>query len=238
MIEAHSLTKNYPQRVAVQDLSFCIKPGEVFCLFGANGAGKTTTLNMFLNFAIPSAGQALIGGIDANRQPLLAKQQLAFLSENVRLYDNFSAYQNVQFFAGLAMGQRISKASCQNALSRCGLEPEFHHQRLGSFSKGMRQKTGLAICLVRQARAIFLDEPLSGLDPTAAAQVLKVIRQLSDDGAAVFMATHDLWQTQRMADQCAVMTAGRLKLHLCKSQLQQLEQQQLLQLYQESVCES
>lgn len=237
MIEAIELTKNYPQRIVVSELNFCIQPGEVFCLFGANGAGKTTTMNMFLNFSIPSAGQALIGGIDANREPLLAKQRLAFLSENVRLYDNFSAYQNVQFFAGLATGEKISPALCLSALTRCGLDPSFHHQRLGSFSKGMRQKTGLAICLVRKAQAIFLDEPLSGLDPTAAAQVLAVIRALSDEGAAVLMATHDLWQTQRMADQCAVMKAGCIKLHLCKAQLQQLEQQQLLQLYQESVCE-
>lgn len=238
MIEAFELTKSYSdEHCAVAQLSFQIKPGEVFCLFGANGAGKTTTMNMFLNFAVPTSGQAMIFGIDANRQPLLAKQQLAFLSENVRLYENFSACQNVQFFAGLATGEKVSTQSCQQALELCGLESRFHHQRLGHFSKGMRQKTGLAICVVRRARAIFLDEPLSGLDPTSAEQVLTVIRQLSNDGAAVFMATHDLWRTQQMADQFAVMKSGRLQLHLAKTQLQQLEQQQLLQLYQESVCE-
>lgn len=238
MIEAIDLTKSYHSAgFAVQQLSFRIQPGEVFCLFGANGAGKTTTMNMFLNFQLPLSGQALICGIDANQQPLLAKQRLAFLSENVRLYDNFSACQNVQFFAGLATVGTVTAAICQQALERCGLERSFHHQRLGSFSKGMRQKTGLAICLVRRATAIFLDEPLSGLDPISAAQVLRVIRQLSDEGAAILMATHDLWRTQQIADQFAVMNAGRLRLQLNQTELRQLGQQQLLQLYQESVSD-
>lgn len=238
MIEAIALSKSYDrEHFAVEQLSFQIKAGEVFCLFGANGAGKTTTMNMFLNFQLPASGQALICGIDANQQPLLAKQRLAFLSENVRLYDNFSACQNVQFFAGLAATGTVTAAMCQQALESCGLARDFHHQRLGSFSKGMRQKTGLAICLVKRASAIFLDEPLSGLDPTAAAQVLRVIRQLSDEGAAILMATHDLWRTQQIADQFAVMNAGRLQLHLNQTQLRQLGQQQLLQLYQESVSD-
>lgn len=234
MIEAKQLLKNYGEHVAVDGISFAIEPGQIMCLYGANGAGKTTTINMFLNFLEPSGGQALVDGVDVAREPLRAKQRLAFLSENVRLYDNFSALQNLMFFTQLGEGPAPSREACLDALSYCGLDAKFHHARVGTFSKGMRQKAALAICRLRKAKALFLDEPLSGLDPSAADAVMAMIRDIADAGTSVLMSTHELLRTSEFADQVAIMKRGRLRRHFQRGELGGID---LTKVYREAVCD-
>lgn len=233
MIEAKDLVKTYSGgHRAVDNLSFRIEPGQIMCLYGANGAGKTTTINMFLNFLVPCSGQVLVDGIDVAAEPLRAKQRLAFLSENVRLYDNFSALQNLLFFSQLTGDEPPSREACLQALADCGLDAKFHHARVGSFSKGMRQKTALAICRLRRVAALFLDEPLSGLDPSAAEATMAMIRAMSDAGVSVLMSTHELLGTSDHADQVAIMKRGRMVEHFTREQLAAVD---LTRVYREAV---
>ena len=167
MIEAIGLIKRYEDGVlALDNLNLKVDTGEIFCLLGANGAGKTTTINLMLNFIEPTEGTAKINGIDVTRDPLEAKKHLAYLSENVMLYGNFTARQNLDFFAGLA-GKQTDRDGYYKLLRRVGLEEKAYEQRVKEFSKGMRQKVGIAIVIIRDALAILLDEPTAGLDPQA-----------------------------------------------------------------------
>ncbi|MBK6435917.1 MAG: ABC transporter ATP-binding protein [Rhodanobacteraceae bacterium] len=234
MIQAESLRKVFGDgTVAVDGISFKVDQGEIYCIYGANGAGKTTTINMFLNFVEPTGGSALIDGIDVAHDPLAAKERLAFLSENVRLYDTLTAVENLLFFTGLNPSRKVRAAECREALAICGLDTRFHDARLATFSKGMRQKCGLAICLLKRAAAIFLDEPLSGLDPIAAAHVLATIRRISDAGAAVLMSTHDLLRTKEIADKVSIMKDGRILLNLDRAALTEVD---LFSVYTESLA--
>jgi len=233
VITAENLVKRFgSDHVAVNDVSFHVAPGEIMCLYGANGAGKTTTINMFLNFLQPSSGRAVISGIDATAQPLLARRHLGFLSESVRLYDNFTAMQNILFFSRLGNEQAVGVEQCTAMLSECGLDGKFHHRRVGTFSKGMRQKAAFAICRIRNAKALFLDEPLSGLDPSAADSVLDSIRKLCDAGAAVLMSTHDLLRSSEIADKVALMKSGQLLARFSQAELKNVN---LTQLYREAI---
>lgn len=235
MIEARALYKKFDNGIiAVNNINFTVKAGEVFCIYGANGAGKTTTINMFLNFLLPTSGNVLIDNIDVCKQPLLAKSHLAYLSENVRLYENFSAVENALFFARLTPNNNVTTEDCQQALIECGLDEKFHFQRLSDFSKGMRQKTGLAICLLKKSKAIILDEPLSGLDPTAVENMLMMITKLSNSGVAILMSTHDLLRTQQIADKIAIMKQGNI---IVDFDCEMLLKQDLFKIYQESVSD-
>jgi len=233
MIESINLNKQFSNGVsAVNNVNFTVKSGEIFCIYGANGAGKTTTMNMFLNFIIPTSGQVKVDGIDITKNPLKAKEKIAFLSENVQLYGNFSAVQNALFFSQLSPQRKVTEKEVVTALLRCGLDKKFHYKRLASFSKGMRQKVGLAICILQNAKALFLDEPLSGLDPSAVSDMLLTIRALSDGGAAILMSTHDLLRTKEIADTVAIMKSGSFLVHMDQNEL---KKQDLYQLYMESI---
>ena len=201
MLQAKGLTKRYEDGLlALDHLDLTVTDGELFCLLGANGAGKTTTINLFLNFIEPSDGVALVDGIDVAREPLRAKARVAYLSENVRLYENFTARQNLEFFAKLGGRPELSRAECDAALHRVGLQEKAFGQRLKLFSKGMRQKLGIAIAIVKNAKNIILDEPTSGLDPKAGAEFMGLLRELRAEGRAIFMSTHDIFRAKEEAD--------------------------------------
>jgi len=137
-------------------------------MFGANGAGKTTTINLFLNFIPPTSGKALVEGVDVAMDPLSAKKHVSFVSENVMLYGNFTAIQNLDYFSKLAGKRHLAKKDYAEVLERVGLQKEAFDRRVKNFSKGMRQKLGIAIALVKDAANVLLDEPTSGLDPSRA----------------------------------------------------------------------
>ena len=211
MLQAIGLTKRYEDGLlALDHLNLTVQPGELFCLLGANGAGKTTALNLFLNFIEPSEGQALVDGIDVMARPLEAKQRLAYVSENVMLYGNFTARQNLEFFARLGGRTGLSREECYAALRRVGLQEKAWEQRLRQFSKGMRQKTGIAIAILKGAPNIILDEPTSGLDPKAGAEFMELLHALRIEGRSILMSTHDIFRAREAADRIGIMRDGRM----------------------------
>jgi len=209
MIKATNLTKRYGDHLALNNLNLEIGPGEIFCLLGQNGAGKTTTINCFMGFTEPSSGQAFINGLDVAAQPIETKRHIAYLPEIVMLYPNLSGLENLEYFSRLA-GFRYSPKDLKVFLAEAGLAAESAGQRTSTYSKGMRQKTGIAIATAKQAKALFLDEPTSGLDPKASNEFSLLMQKMAANGVAVLMATHDLFRAKEMASKVGIMREGQL----------------------------
>jgi ABC-2 type transport system ATP-binding protein len=210
MLEAVNLTKKYNGVTALDDLTLRVMPGDVFCLLGANGAGKTTTINLFLNFVPPTTGTARINGLDVTQQPLETKKYLAYIPETVMLYKNLTGLENLEYFSALAGRSDYSRVQLLEFLKQVGLQPDAADKRVGAYSKGMRQKVGIAIALAKNAKALLLDEPTSGLDPKAANEFSALLSRLSNDGVAVLMATHDLFRAKESGTRVGIMRQGRL----------------------------
>ncbi len=229
MIEAIDLTKRYEDGLlALDHLNLKVEPGVIYCLLGANGAGKTTAINLFLNFIEPTEGTALINGIDVTREPLEAKRHIAYVSENVMLYGNFTARQNLDFFTKLGGRSDMSRDDYYAVMRRVGLQEKAFDQRLKNFSKGMRQKLGIAIAITKNAPAILLDEPTAGLDPKAGAEFMGLLRTLREEGKAILMSTHDIFRAKDVADHVAFMKEGNLVM---SRSAEELEAENLEQLY-------
>ncbi|MEM9208159.1 MAG: ATP-binding cassette domain-containing protein [Pseudomonadota bacterium] len=208
-LEAQGLGKSFDRSPALVDLNLTVPAGEVVCLLGANGAGKTTTINLFLGFLAPDTGRAFVDGIDVAASPLEARRKLAYLPESVALYPKLTGIENLAFFDGLAGGTRID-AELAQLLADAGLPPESHSRPASTYSKGMRQKVGIAIAVARQAKTLLLDEPLSGLDPSAANSLGDLIGRMRDNGCAVLMATHDIFRAKEIGNRIGIMMQGRL----------------------------
>ncbi len=220
MLEAINLTKKYEDGLlAIDHINFKIEAGEIFCMFGANGAGKTTTINLFLNFIRPTEGNVLIEGIDVDKEPLKSKDYVSFVSENVMLYGNFSAFQNINYFAKLAGKRNLTKKDYAKVLKRVGLQEEAFDMRTKNFSKGMRQKLGIAIAIIKDAPNIILDEPTSGLDPRSGQQFLELLLELREQGKSIFMSSHDIFRARYIADRVGFMMKGKLVMMQMKEEL-------------------
>jgi ABC-2 type transport system ATP-binding protein len=186
-----------------------VPEGAIVALLGANGAGKTTTINLFLNFIAPSGGTARVNGLDVTADPRGSKRYLAYIPEQVMLYGNLSGLENLDYFARLG-GHDYSPDEYRAFLKRCGLQAEAMDKPVKAYSKGMRQKVGVAIALAKQAQALLLDEPTSGLDPKASNEFSALIQELQADGAAILMATHDLFRAKETGTQVGIMREGVL----------------------------
>jgi len=231
MIEAIDLTKRYEDGLlAVDHLNLKVEKGIIYCLLGANGAGKTTCINLFLNFIEPTAGTAKINGIDVTKDPLEAKKFVSYVSENVMLYGNFTARQNLDFFTKLGGRSDMSRDDYDDVMRRVGLQEKAFEQRLKNFSKGMRQKLGIAIAITKNAPAILLDEPTSGLDPKAGSEFLDLLRSLKEESKAVLMSTHDIFRAKDIADEVGIMKEGNLVMSKTRDDL---ETENLEQIYLE-----
>jgi ABC-2 type transport system ATP-binding protein len=229
LLEAIDLSMRYPDGVqALNGISFSVRPGEIYAMLGANGAGKTTTIHLFLGFLEPSAGETRIAGIVSHREPLEAKQHIAFVSENVHLYPTFTAIQNLDFFTRLAGRNDLGEDDLERALGRVGLQQEAWRRKLRTFSKGMRQKTALAIAMLKEAPALLLDEPTSGLDPEAGLDLIRLLEELRDEGRAILMSTHDVFRAKQVADVVGILKAGELVL---EKQRDEIADQDLESLY-------
>ncbi|MCK5126162.1 MAG: ABC transporter ATP-binding protein [candidate division Zixibacteria bacterium] len=210
-LEAINLTKRYRDGVlALDNISFSVQPGEIFVMLGGNGAGKTTTINLFLNFIEPTEGEARIDGIITHKDPLAAKERVSFVSENVMLYGDFTAVQNLDYFSRIGGQSEYTKDDYRDALLRVNLAEEAHHKKLRGFSKGMRQKCGIAIAILKGAPAILLDEPTSGLDPKAGHDFIHLLKSLQKEGKSILMSTHDIFRAKAIADTIAIMNNGRI----------------------------
>ncbi len=219
MLKAIELSKRYEDgHLALDALNLEIKSGEIFFLLGANGAGKTTTINLFLNFIEPSSGQVLINDIDVVKKPLETKKYVSFVSENVMLYGNFSARQNLDFFAKLGGKKELTKQDYYNVMRSVGLQEAAFEKKLKTFSKGMRQKVGLAIAIIKDADNIILDEPTSGLDPKSASELMQILINLKNKGKSILMCTHDIFRAKTVADRVGIMKEGRLVMLRDKEQ--------------------
>jgi ABC-2 type transport system ATP-binding protein len=210
MLEAINLRKIYGDHEALQGLNLKVNAGDIYCLLGANGAGKTTTINLFLNFVEPTSGTARVNGVDVTQSPLETKRYLAYIPEQVMLYGNLTAIENLEYFARLGGHAGYSAADYRSFLDRVGLQANAANLRVRTYSKGMRQKVGVAIALARQAKALLLDEPTSGLDPRASNEFSALLLQLRNDGAAILMATHDLFRAKETGNRIGIMKSGRL----------------------------
>jgi ABC-2 type transport system ATP-binding protein len=210
MLEAIDLTKQYGTYTALDGLTLTIAPGEIFCLLGANGAGKTTTINLFLNFVQPTSGLARIKGLDVTAHPVETKKHLAYIPETVMLYRNLTGLENLEYFSALAGHAEYSRDALLTFLARVGLQREAADRRVGTYSKGMRQKVGIAIALAKHAGALLLDEPTSGLDPKASNEFSALLEQLREEGVAILMATHDLFRAKESGTRVGIMKRGRL----------------------------
>lgn len=209
MLIAKNLTKKYGNHVALNRLNLTIKEGEIFALLGQNGAGKTTTINLFLGFIQPSEGTVSINNIDVVENTHETKQYLAYIPETVMLYPNLTGIENLEFFSALA-GFSYSPEEFGSFLSKAGLQKKAHQQNLGGYSKGMRQKVGIAIAVAKNAKALLLDEPTSGLDPKASNEFSEILKELSANGTAILMATHDIFRAKEVAHRIGIMKEGNL----------------------------
>jgi ABC-2 type transport system ATP-binding protein len=209
MLQAQNLTKTYGEQNALYNLNVSIASGEIFALLGQNGAGKTTTINCFLGFVEPTSGEATINGLSVTKYALETKKYVAYIPETVTLYPNLTGIENLQFFSSLA-GFSYGNEELSSLLSRAGLQVAAHRQRVGGYSKGMRQKVGIAIAIAKKAKALLLDEPTSGLDPKASNEFSEILRELSKNGTAILMATHDIFRAKEVANRIGIMKEGNL----------------------------
>jgi len=209
MIVIQNVTKAFNGLQAVDRLSLEVPAGQIYGLLGPNGAGKSTTLNMVLGFVKPDAGKALVDGIDSWSRAADARQLIGYVPENVTVYPYLRGIENLEYFCALA-GKRYSRAERAEFLSACGLSRDVHDMRLAAYSKGMRQKLGIAIAHAKQARAYVLDEPDSGLDPVASRELTALLRSIAAGGSAVLMASHDIFRVRETCSRIGILRHGSL----------------------------
>lgn len=212
VIEAKGLTKRYGTAIAVDDVSFTVAPGEVFGLLGPNGAGKTTTILMLLGLSEITAGEARVSGHDPMREPLAVKRLVGYLPDTVGFYDNMTAAENLHYTARLmGIARRIRKDRIAAAVDRVGLS-DVMEKKVATFSRGMRQRLGLAEIIMKDARIAILDEPTNGLDPQASLELLDLIRVLKAHGISILLSSHLLDRVQNVCDRVALFNEGRIVL--------------------------
>ena len=212
VIVANDLTKAYGNATAVDHISFQVGRGEIFGLLGPNGAGKTTTILMMLGLTDITSGDVSVLGFNPARQPLSVKRRVGYLPDTVGFYDGLSASDNMRYTARLIGFRRAEREKrIADALTRVGLA-DVADKRVGTFSRGMRQRLGLAEILMKGAQIAILDEPTSGLDPQATTELLAIIRNFKTEGVSVLLSSHLLERVQSVCDRVALFSAGKIAL--------------------------
>jgi ABC-2 type transport system ATP-binding protein len=212
VIEAQDLTKRYGEVVAVDSLNLVLHAGEVFGLLGPNGSGKTTTILMLLGLTEPTSGTARVLGYDPLRNPLEVKRRVGYMPDSVGFYDELTARENLRYTARLnGIPRPETEERVEEVLTRLGLA-QVGDRDVGTFSRGMRQRLGLADVLLKRPEMAILDEPTMGLDPEAAHEFLEMIRGLKADGITIMLSSHLLQQVQAVCDRVGLFHRGRLVL--------------------------
>ncbi len=209
VVVAQSLCVKFGNNNVLDDVSFTVNQGEVFALLGGNGAGKSTTLKTFLGTVAPSAGSASVMGHVVGENNDAIRNKIAYLPESVMLYGHMTGLENVEYFLSLS-GLERSRANVEDALKRVALQPDAWHKKLSEYSKGMRQKTAIALALLREAPVLFLDEPTSGLDPSAIDEFNQLVTALANSGSTIFMVTHDVYGACQVAHRIGLLDNGKV----------------------------
>jgi len=209
MLNAKNLSKSFGNLDALTNLTLNIAPGEIYILLGANGAGKSTTIRLFLGFFEPTSGTAVVNGRSVSEHPMETKKDLGYIPELVMLYPELTGLENLKYFSKLG-GHNYTESELRDILLSSGLQAEAADRRIATYSKGMRQKTGIAVAVAKQAKALLLDEPFSGLDPKASNEFAQILTSMKRNGTAVLMATHDIFRAKEVGNRIGIMRAGHL----------------------------
>lgn len=210
IVETQGLTKSYDGVTVVDHLNLCIADKEVFGLLGPNGAGKTTSILMLLGLTEPTSGTAQVCGYNPTREPLKVKRLTGYLPEKVGFYDNLTARENLKFIAQLNNISDAETGSRINELLAAVNISEVADLRVGKFSRGMKQRLGIADALVKKPRLIFLDEPTAGLDPEGINQILDLIANLPQMGTTVVLSSHRLHEVQKVCHRVGILSKGKM----------------------------
>ena len=212
VIEVRNLTKRYDGTAVVNGVSFSVARGEIFGLLGPNGAGKTTIILMLLGLTEISDGEVRVLGHDTVRDPLAVKRRVGYLPDQVGFYDNLTAADNLRYTARLmGLERKAREEKIRTALAHVGLA-DVADKRVATFSRGMRQRLGLADILIKDAEIAILDEPTSGLDPQATHELLDIIRELKHRNVSVLLSSHLLDRVQSVCDRVALFSEGNIAL--------------------------
>jgi len=209
MIKIQNITKSFNGQVVVNNLSLEAKSGEIVGLLGANGAGKSTTLNLLLGFLTADSGSITINDKEIHKNLKEIRNSIGYIPENVNLYTYLSGIENLDFFCRLA-NKKYSEKELEQFLSECGLPIESHHKKIEGYSKGMRQKVGIAIAYAKNASIYLLDEPASGLDPLASNELSVLLKKLASNGATIIMASHDIFRVNETCTKIGILKNGVL----------------------------
>ncbi len=209
MIKIQNVSKSFNGNIAIQDLNIEVEKGEILGLLGANGAGKSTTINMLLGFLTPDSGEVHINNLDTVTSSKETRKLTGYIPENVNLYPYLSGLENLDYFCKLT-GLKYTHAELENYLKICGLETDAHSKKVYSYSKGMRQKVGIAIAYAKKAQVYLLDEPASGLDPLASNELSVLLKKLASEGASILMASHDIFRVREVCDRIGILKNGIL----------------------------
>ena len=207
MIKLKNVTKSFKDKKALDNLSLNVNSGEIYGLLGANGAGKSTALNLLLGFLDSDSGSIEIS--NSNDKKVVSRDMIGYIPENVNLYPYLSGIENLDYFCKIS-GLSLNYIKLSELLNECGLENDAHNKKTSEYSKGMRQKVGIAIALAKNAKIYLLDEPASGLDPMASNELSVILKKLSTNGATILMASHDLFRVRETCDKIGILKQGSL----------------------------
>ena len=207
MIQLKNIDKKFKDKMALDNLSLEVKSGEIYGLLGANGAGKSTTLNLLLGFLTADRGE--INMLDINDSSIIQQDRIGYIPENVNLYPYLTGVENLDYFSKLA-GFKFSLEELARFLLECGLEEEAFNKSISEYSKGMRQKVGIAIAYAKNAKIYLLDEPASGLDPLSSNELSILLKKMSERGATILMASHDIFRVRETCHKIGILKNGSL----------------------------
>ena len=207
MIQLKNIDKKFKDKLALDNLSLEVKSGEIYGLLGANGAGKSTTLNLLLGFLTADRGE--INMVDINDSSIIKQDRIGYIPENVNLYPYLTGVENLDYFSKLA-GLKFTLEELARFLLECGLEEEAFNKSISEYSKGMRQKVGIAIAYAKNAKIYLLDEPASGLDPLSSNELSILLKKMSERGATILMASHDIFRVRETCHKIGILKNGAL----------------------------
>ena len=207
MIQLKNIDKKFKDKLALDNLSLEVKSGEIYGLLGANGAGKSTTLNLLLGFLTADRGE--INMLDINDSSIIQQDRIGYIPENVNLYPYLTGVENLDYFSKLA-GLKFTLEELARFLLECGLEEEAFNKSISEYSKGMRQKVGIAIAYAKNAKIYLLDEPASGLDPLSSNELSILLKKMSERGATILMASHDIFRVRETCHKIGILKNGSL----------------------------